>query len=566
MVGIVPLPQAVYCANPDAVASCWKLCPAADTVSIGVRLGCYLQAIAFFVLVLVAPDEGGAESLWLGLSVSFCFVASNYIMLWLHMISMHHTVIVILLSHLPYIGTMSALNSLTSYEVLGPAGVRFLQSGLIVKAIATGLLWALCIWGYAAGALPTWLHFQFRQVNCLEHTRLVLWFVPVAKVDGMSRTDLALIVTYSLFWFIVLCAGSYWSLIAPIVLVKRGGHLRDPKKKKIRGFPRVVQDRLEHDRLRRRHMRDDPADYTPESDNGDALLQLVMRSQPKRDPSRPRAAAAQASSSNSGPVPPARPNSVSSLPSYTTTVLVPPPADDHLDEDTEAGLGRVRPDPSSTTGKKQKLPSASRGMTALSTWSKGVRGTPQDAHARWTRRQIESRHHFIIWPICAVLLTFAIVTIELQMAMNDVFAGELALDFPGVLTFFLALPTVWAVGKALRRIQEGRRPTPMEREDKTFLELAAAAASSQRRRRRQQQQQRRDAGSRTNLSIRHPQQQRKRKRQHEDGEASRSRRPTTDDEDAKSRGDSATSSSSSDEGDTLLSSPRARGNRRRRER
>jgi len=63
MVGIVPLPQAVYCANPDAVASCWKLCPAADTVSIGVRLGCYLQAIAFFVLVLVAPDEGGAESM-----------------------------------------------------------------------------------------------------------------------------------------------------------------------------------------------------------------------------------------------------------------------------------------------------------------------------------------------------------------------------------------------------------------------------------------------------------------------------------------------------------------------
>lgn len=114
MVAVIPLPQAVYCANPDAVASCWKLCPAIDTVSIGVRLGCYVQAIAFFVLVLVAPDEGGAESLvrlsppfprltvlpspfplpsvharasmvhqWLGLSVSFCFVATNYIMLWL---------------------------------------------------------------------------------------------------------------------------------------------------------------------------------------------------------------------------------------------------------------------------------------------------------------------------------------------------------------------------------------------------------------------------------------------------------------------------------------------------
>ncbi|GAA5842957.1 hypothetical protein JCM3766R1_005713, partial [Sporobolomyces carnicolor] len=196
MVAVIPLPQAVYCANPDAVASCWKLCPAIDTVSIGVRLGCYVQAIAFFVLVLVAPDEGGAESLWLGLSVSFCFVATNYIMLWLHMITMHHTIVVILLSHLPYIATLSGLNSLTSYEVLGPAGVRFLQSGLILKAISTAVLWALCIWGYAAGQLPDWLHFQFRQVNCLEQTRIVLWFVPISKLDGMGKGDIALMASY----------------------------------------------------------------------------------------------------------------------------------------------------------------------------------------------------------------------------------------------------------------------------------------------------------------------------------------------------------------------------------
>jgi hypothetical protein len=40
----IPLSQAVYCANPDAVDSCYKLCPAADVVSIGVRVGSYLQA------------------------------------------------------------------------------------------------------------------------------------------------------------------------------------------------------------------------------------------------------------------------------------------------------------------------------------------------------------------------------------------------------------------------------------------------------------------------------------------------------------------------------------------
>ncbi|GAA5908725.1 uncharacterized protein JCM6883_004152 [Sporobolomyces salmoneus] len=460
MVGVIPLPQAVYCSNPDAVQSCWKLCPAADTVSIGVRLGCYLQAIAFFVLCLVAPDEGGAESLWLGLSVSFCFVASNYIMLWLHMITMHHTIIVILLSHLPYIATLSGLNSLTSYEVLGPAGVRFLQSGLILKALSTAILWALCIWGYAAGRLPDWLHFQFRQVNCLEQTKIVLWFVPVSKLDGgMSRTDIFLMSSYSLFWFIVLVCGSYWSAIAPIVLVKRGGHLRDPKKKKIRGFPHIKK-KLEEDRKKRRHMKDDPADYTPASDDGDALLQMVMRSVPKgRSTQQPQPESQAQASSIPLPLSPTNDSSVS-LPSYHTT---------------SASL------PAPTT---ERLPSASQGATFLSTWSKGVRGSPQGAYARWTRRQLESRHHFIIWPICALLLTFAIVTIELQIAMNDVFPGELALDFPGVLTFFLALPTVWAVGKALRRIQEGRRPTPMEREDKTFLELAAADAQHRQRSRR----------------------------------------------------------------------------------
>lgn len=113
-------------------------------------------------------------------------------------------------------------------------------------------------------------------------------------------------------------------------------------------------------------------------------------------------------------------------------------------------------------------PPATEGMTALSPWSKGLRGTPQEAARRWTRRQEEARHHFVIWPIVAVLIVFIIVTIELQMVVNDVFEGENELDFPGALTLFLALPTVWAVIKALKRIQEGRRPLPQEREDETF--------------------------------------------------------------------------------------------------
>mgnify|MGYP006876456453 FL=1 len=64
-----------------------------------------------------------------------------------------------------------------------------------------------------------------------------------------------------------------------------------------------------------------------------------------------------------------------------------------------------------------------------------------------------------------------------------------AVDFPGALTLFLAIPTVWAVLKALKRIQEGRRPTPNERADQTFWELARE--KEQRRRLRQRRRMRR---------------------------------------------------------------------------
>lgn len=96
----VDLDQARYCANPDLTAECIKICAAADISAIGerarvsrrraseltrrtlipgLRLGSYLQALSFFVLVLVAPDEGGSEAVWLSLSVSYAFILTNYV-------------------------------------------------------------------------------------------------------------------------------------------------------------------------------------------------------------------------------------------------------------------------------------------------------------------------------------------------------------------------------------------------------------------------------------------------------------------------------------------------------
>ncbi len=151
--------------------------------------------------------------------------------------------------------------------------------------------------------------------------------------------------------------------------------------------------------------------------------------------------------------------STSSLPSYrtnvgtSTAVDAPPPrrqeknrddspqsstdaGDDHSsalsddsalsssdDDEADSSTGEIPPPPPSRTSAKSSVPSkprnsattttttndkmaattrieslppASRGMTALSPWSKGLRGTKHDAAARWTRRQAQSRHHFII--------------------------------------------------------------------------------------------------------------------------------------------------------------------------
>ncbi|GAA5970851.1 hypothetical protein JCM8115_007018, partial [Rhodotorula mucilaginosa] len=499
---IIPLDRAVYCANPDAVYECIKMCPAAEVVSIGVRVGTYLQCGAYFILVLFAPDEGGAESMWLGLSVSFSFLAACYVQLYLGTITLHHTVIVALLSHLPYISTLAGMNSLTSYEVLGPAGVLFLQAGMIVKSLFTLLLWALCLFAFFVGQLPPWTGLQFRQANCFTSTNLVVWLVPVRPGSGpdgesSSTLDLTLIVSYTLFWFLVLAIGSYWTLIAPYVLVKRGGHLRDPRKKKIKGFPLAAtnepekllhllegEDRAFAHRSHRRRS-DSDGDYSDDAINSRGETQ--WQGHPggyKRDPELDSLNLMTLRSlSKSGSVR----SAASSLPSYrsnvgtSTTVDAPPPRQrrekhqDHSqsstdqdeddsalsdtsalssssDEDDADSSRRPTPPPrprsstnsssvpahppstaAKTTTKKtaaaaaatgtESLPPASRGMTALSPWSKGLRGTKHDAAARWTRRQAQSRHHFIIWPLVAVLLVFTIVTIEVQMVANDVYPG-----------------------------------------------------------------------------------------------------------------------------------------------
>ncbi|GAA5979402.1 hypothetical protein JCM10908_002910 [Rhodotorula pacifica] len=521
----IPLDRAIYCASPDAVAECIKLCPAAEVVSIGVRIGTYLQCGAYFVLVLFAPDEGGAESMWLGLSVSFSFLAACYVQLYLGTITLHHTVIVALLSHLPYISTLAGMNSLTSYEVLGPAGVLFLQAGMIVKSLFTLLLWALCLFAFFVGQLPHWTGLAFRQANCFTSTSLVVWLVPVrpgsaSDGKGSSALDLVLILSYTFFWFLVLAIGSYWTLIAPYVLVKRGGHLRDPHKKKIKGFPvgvgnepKKLLQRLEGEDRAFAHSRrrDEPdsseSDQEDFGDPSNSRGEKHWQGHPggyQRDPDYDSLnLMTMRSLSKSGSV-----RSTSSLPSYRTgpstsagaTGTGTPREDQALatssdnDEHTLSDSGQSHTsdnvdDPKSAVTptpvppRSGSPPPATRGMTALSPWSKGLRGTKRDAASRWTRRQIQSRHHFIIWPLVAVLLIFTIVTIEVQMVANDVYSGEELLDFPGALTLFLAIPTVWAVLKALKRIQEGRRPTPTERADQTFWELAKEKEQRRRRRR-----------------------------------------------------------------------------------
>lgn len=160
---------------------------------------------------------------------------------------------------------------------------------MIVKGVLTAILWALCLFAYYVGQLPSWTFLRFRQANCFDSTAIVVWFYPVRPSDGHNAKEVLLIASYSLFWFLVLCVGSYWTLIAPGVLLKRGGHLRDPHMKKIKGFPELPHRRKraaesgsdedddssdEANARRRRHMQDDPSDYKRDEDD---VRPLVVR-------------------------------------------------------------------------------------------------------------------------------------------------------------------------------------------------------------------------------------------------------------------------------------------------
>ena len=157
---------------------------------------------------------------------------------------------------------------------------------MILKSVLTALIWAACLWAWYVGQLPSWTFLQFRQANCFSSTCLVLWMYPVSPKDENTTLSTILVVTYvrslspppsrsafpahyltlssrtlarpqSAFWFAVLCLGSYWTLIAPRVLLRRGGHLRDPKKKKVKGFEAL-----------RQRVKDDIGDIEHEHEHG----------------------------------------------------------------------------------------------------------------------------------------------------------------------------------------------------------------------------------------------------------------------------------------------------------
>lgn len=162
------------------------------------------------------------------------------------------------------------MNSLTSYRGLGKRGMLVLQigssmrsphlllpapadrsssTGLGIKAVLTALLWSLCLVAWLGFELSP--PFRFRQSHCDSATAIVAFFVPVRENDQHSGRSKALLIAYvsdvfealmtsandnhpqTIFWALILLAGVYWSIKAPIVLRRKGGNLR-PKPE--RGF------------------------------------------------------------------------------------------------------------------------------------------------------------------------------------------------------------------------------------------------------------------------------------------------------------------------------------------
>lgn len=81
---------AAYCADPDVISACLKICADPGVSAIGLRLGSYMQALAFFAMTLLAPDEGGAESMWVALSIGYSFLCTAFLQLFTGNITSHH--------------------------------------------------------------------------------------------------------------------------------------------------------------------------------------------------------------------------------------------------------------------------------------------------------------------------------------------------------------------------------------------------------------------------------------------------------------------------------------------
>ncbi|KAM0792871.1 hypothetical protein ACM66B_002634 [Microbotryomycetes sp. NB124-2] len=328
---------------------------------------------------------------------------------------------------------MAGMNSLTSYRGLGKTGMRFLQAGLFFKSLVAALLWACCLYSWSGHQLPAWTHFQFRQPHCFETTAIVSFFVPLRHSDPDLAKSKAILGVYTAFWGILMILGSYWSFRAPIVLRRRGGFLNSkPRRNHISKRFLITSEELAQHRREKEAAasvkKHDPGDYTPSSTDEDTLLISTMRSLPKRSSSAGR-------------------------------------------KSSHAALSMSRP--RSSERRKNSIEKDEESLSAEpSPPKRTVSPAAEHSAQAWTERQIEFRHHFIIWPAIAVLLVFCILTIELQIAMNDIFPGESHWDMPAVLTFVLALPTVWSVFKACRRIHEGRRPVPTIRHDETFFDMA----------------------------------------------------------------------------------------------
>ncbi|TNY23398.1 hypothetical protein DMC30DRAFT_389869 [Rhodotorula diobovata] len=67
---------------------------------------------------------------------------------------------------------------------------------MILKSVLTALLWALCLFAWYVGQLPSWTFLQFRQANCFKSTSLVVWLYSVSPTDEHSTRATVLIVTY----------------------------------------------------------------------------------------------------------------------------------------------------------------------------------------------------------------------------------------------------------------------------------------------------------------------------------------------------------------------------------